>query len=270
MSANNALVQQIRDFLGAKRADRAALVEEQTRLTSRRNQVATAPLCEEDFKAFLCGYIDSRGAEFIERVGMRSEIDSIVYPHRNQLDMSSEDRARPLGLHDVDQVLAGGDEQSVFHRNFPNLFAVPNAAGNLRYANLAAYFYLGEQMKSALLANFNAIYSEPPQIEGVPATLAERRDEVAAIDERLAEINRALASIDADIAEATYVPPDPAKAERVAAAAKIAEEDELGRESARLWNGRNEAEIATKLGISAGRVIALADRYSKPGNQYQH
>ena len=264
MSTKNSLVQQIREFLATKRAARDALLQEQTRLSTRRSVVLTAPLNEADFKTFLFDYIDSRGVEFIERADLRKEVGKIIYPPRADAHPLDDVRKRPLAMQDVDQVMSNGAEGSVFANWLPNLFTA-HVEGNERYLNLAAYFYFGEQMKAALSAHFPAIYREPPQTEGVAATLAERRAEVAEIDARLADISSELRAINADIDEATAVPPDPEKAERARAAAEAEREAQVGREAARLFNGNNEIFVGEKLGIPASTVSGLAFKYSRPG-----
>ncbi len=218
-SAGSSLAAQIRSFLEEKYAEKAGLVAERDSLMERRERIEKAPLCAEDFKRALHGYIDMRGQFFLDKSAMKF-IPELLYPWR-QLTPTQGDQRKNMPLNTSDaMVIANGDASSLGsilggEFNWPYIVTGGQMANAPIIENWAC-FWFGDQIKSKIDQHFDAFYVEPEQDASVPRLVEDRLKEIEQIAGRLGELIAQIRAIDAEVSQAIDLPKpeDPAEAEQ--------------------------------------------------------
>ncbi|MEW6520771.1 MAG: hypothetical protein AB1461_15300 [Thermodesulfobacteriota bacterium] len=161
-------INNIKKLVDDIRAERQGFVIERERLMQRREDLQNLPLNKDDMKSFLSNYVDLQGGFYTERM-------------------------RPLVLNGLLNT-----PWKVFSRNLQLGLFAPHHPDTDRVMASALSFLLADQVKAGFCRLVNELPGWPEEA-GPP--VAERKEEIAAIDERIIELDGKIAAIDEQVVE---------------------------------------------------------------------
>jgi hypothetical protein len=197
----------VKSALGDLRDQLAVLLEESGALNTRLEVLYTAPLPLDDIKQFIFAYIDKRGADYPEKAGWDTLFKEVLYPSRYPSRRSNE---RPgigvppaISLREIEQCLAddGSNDASLFAGGALKFF---NANKHLsQITDTPFYFFFGDLIKAKIERYFDELRIDYLKIdrERIGSGMAERKADIAMVNQRLTEIMAEKSAIEARIAE---------------------------------------------------------------------
>lgn len=189
----NDLAAQVREYTNELRSQRAALIEERTKLEDRRDHLLTAPLNESDFYDLVSDYIDSKARYFVEKSNVQRHQERLAYPC-----IDGGFKKTPINFTRAERIRAGDEYE----------LSSSGDAGDIVFGGLGAAafhtamcFYFGDVIKEKLIQLLKAQGAplKHGDAEKAGPCVADRRVELAQIDERVRALDNEVSSIDSEL-----------------------------------------------------------------------
>lgn len=181
--------QTIKDGLSLLRTKITELDIEKTNLESRKHALFLQPIPVSDIKEVMFAYIDRCSDEFAQDKFWLAEVNSFLYPRRANDTFPKKNL--PLNYAEAQQILNDtfSSETISMLGGYPKLF-MPNFT-MFQATNLAAFFFLGDSIKKKIEESYHTlgIEHEAKDVKGVGSSLAERKQEIVDIENRIMKID---------------------------------------------------------------------------------
>ena len=246
------------DQVSAWNARRSEIATQIERLIKRRDALLDAPLNEQEFYLFVEKYIQARAADYAASEApktLRQRLSNHVLPGEALKRAPASIRSTNRMLADKYAGLNGGGVGEALFFNSSNAW----------FGEAALCYFFGDVVTVKLTELFKSF--GPLHLEGViseaDGTAEQRLEEINAIDAQLAPLEAEMAELNSQIAQIEQMMRgirDPGAAVRT----KQQQENMLDYKIYRDYDGKNEAEVAQRHGVSVQRVIRVGAMTSPP------
>jgi hypothetical protein len=200
---------QLRVVIGSLKAERVRVLVEREALEHRNAQLLALPISREDLKTVLLDVVDKGAERFLHYSGWDRSFSAFAYPH---CQAQPAEKATPwkqsgssMNMETYEKMLAGDASQAaslIGETPFWNMALLGGDVALTRPMSLC--FMHGDLLKLLIEKHFDALCPAlNPAPAKEPATLAERRAEIAKNDARLSELSTQFSKIEVQLEELT-------------------------------------------------------------------